>query len=405
MIFTAERPITVRQVRDVCARFSEGLRVEYKSTLDDNVRNQLPKIVSSFANSQGGVLVIGIRALNGVPQPPFEGFAPRAREEFPLTVENICLQNIQPPLIPRTEVVQSDLPDQVFLVIEVEESSEAPHAIENSKKVYVRTGNAANPYDLAEVELIIDLMKRRREPLERRDRLLKFAEQRSHQNVFQEQPLLKISICPPFPRRALCSAQETWNFLTAAQFNNLRRLVNPNSVRRIPDGAASLTYHNDIMNIPNQYLELSKYGLLFAARQFNTVQWNGAADPRPQLWFADLFQTLLKATVSAEQFYIAHGYRGNLLINASLKNVQGQAMRFVAADIFGDDADDFRCHADLVSAESIVTVDRISTQRVDVLTEILSDLTWAFWQRNAELPVARLRQSVEQQIGVDEDQR
>ncbi len=130
MIFL-ERPITVQHIRDVCARFNEGLRVEYKSTFDANVKAQLPKVVSSFANSQGGALVVGVRAENGVPEPPIEGFAPSPREELPLTVESICLQNIQPPVLPRTEVVQSDVPNQVFLVIEVDESAEAPHAIEN----------------------------------------------------------------------------------------------------------------------------------------------------------------------------------------------------------------------------------------------------------------------------------
>src|SRR5216683_3428294 len=119
MIFLA-RPITVQHIRDVCARFNEGLRVEYKSTFDASVRTQLPKIVSSFANSQGGVLVVGVVAVNGVPAPPIEGFA-RPGEELPLTVENICLQNIHPPVLPRTEVVQSDVPDRVFLVIEVDE--------------------------------------------------------------------------------------------------------------------------------------------------------------------------------------------------------------------------------------------------------------------------------------------
>jgi hypothetical protein len=136
-----ERPITVAHVRDF-ARFNEGLRVEYKRDFDANVREKLPKVITSFANSHGGVLVVGVNTLNGVPQGPFEGFEPPAREEFALTVENICLQNIYPPVLPRTTVVPSDVGNRVFLVIEVEESGEAPHAIENSKKVYVRTGNA-----------------------------------------------------------------------------------------------------------------------------------------------------------------------------------------------------------------------------------------------------------------------
>lgn len=95
MIFI-ERPITAQHIREVCARFNEGLRVEYKATFDAHVRDQLPKIASSFANSQGGVLVVGVRAANGVPEPPFGGFAAQPREESPLTVENICLRNISP---------------------------------------------------------------------------------------------------------------------------------------------------------------------------------------------------------------------------------------------------------------------------------------------------------------------
>jgi predicted HTH transcriptional regulator len=159
------------------------VRVEYKGTFDASVREQLPKIISSFANSQGGILVVGVRAPKGVPQAPFEGFVAQPGEEYSLTVENICLRNVHPPVLPRTQIVQSDVAGNVFLVIEVDESSESPHAIENSKRVYVRTGSAANPYDLADVDLIIDLLKRRREPLERRDRLLKSADRRSRQVV------------------------------------------------------------------------------------------------------------------------------------------------------------------------------------------------------------------------------
>src|SRR5580704_18019269 len=138
------RPITVGHIRAFGAKFNEGYRVEYQGTFDANVRGKIPKVLSSFANSHGGVLVVGVDTLNGVPQPPFQGFQPSPREEFALTVENTCLQNVYPPLLPQTTVVASDVSGRVFLVIEVDESAQAPDAIENSKKVCVRTGNAAN---------------------------------------------------------------------------------------------------------------------------------------------------------------------------------------------------------------------------------------------------------------------
>jgi hypothetical protein len=391
MIFL-QRPITLQHIRDVGARFNEGLRVEYKSTFDANVRAQLPKIVSSFANSQGGVLVVGVRTVNGVPEQPIEGFVPPPREELPLTVESICLQNIHPPALPRTEVVPSDVPNRVFLVIEVDESAEAPHAIENSKKVYVRTGNAANPYDLAEVDLIIDLVGRRREPLEKRDRMLSLAEQRSYQAVPRGFPYVQVSVCPQFPRTALSSSDEAWDFLLQ-RTRVAGGIIPANSMKRVPDGAASLTYSNP-PRVLAQYVELSKYGLLYAVTHFGRRRL--AENLPEELLFAGLFQVLLKLTTTAERFYAARGYRGNLLIRTSVHGVQGQIMRFVAADPHWDvDPEDYRCFTDSVAAERLLGVDQLRLQRVDVLTDILSEITWAFWQSNRDHPTAQLRASVE----------
>ena len=213
-----ERPITVEHIRAFYTQFNEGYRVEYKGTFDANVRDKIPKVLSSFANSHGGVLVVGVNTLNGVPQPPFQGFRPSPRGEFALTVENICLQNIYPPLLPQTTVVGSDVSGHVFLVIEVDESAQAPHAIENSKKVYVRTGNAANPYDLADVDLVFDLAKRREEPFELRARLFERARKRfnTHLDIKHADrggkrtdlgTLLQFSVGPRFPTRQLCQQE------------------------------------------------------------------------------------------------------------------------------------------------------------------------------------------------------
>jgi hypothetical protein len=205
-----ERPITAEHVRAFCAKFNEGYRVEYKRNFDANVREKAPKVLASFANSHGGVLVIGVNAPGGVPQPPFEGFEPAPRDEYPLTVENICLQNVYPPLLPRTTVVKSDIGERIFLVIEIDESSQTPHAIENSTQVYVRTGNAANPYELADVDLIFDLAKRRKGLFELRARLLERAKTRfsAHVGARGLGPRLQFSVGPRFPTRQLCQYEE-----------------------------------------------------------------------------------------------------------------------------------------------------------------------------------------------------
>jgi hypothetical protein len=58
----------------------QGLRVEYKANLDEAVRRAIPKVISSFANSLGGVVVLCVHAVNGVPQEPIEGFEQPARD-------------------------------------------------------------------------------------------------------------------------------------------------------------------------------------------------------------------------------------------------------------------------------------------------------------------------------------
>jgi hypothetical protein len=42
-------------------------------------------VLSSFANSHGGVLILGVEAQHGVPKPPFNSLEPSSREELALT--------------------------------------------------------------------------------------------------------------------------------------------------------------------------------------------------------------------------------------------------------------------------------------------------------------------------------
>src|SRR5579862_4553721 len=164
-------PTTAADIREFARQFPEGIQVEYKSVFDENVRRSTEKMVSALANTLGGVAVIGVDTANGVAREPIDGFV-RPNEELRLVIEQICLQGINPPVIPRITQIDSDAPGRCFLVIEVDESPEAPHAIENKRKVYVRTGNAATPYDLAQVDVVIERFTRRRELQSRRIELV-----------------------------------------------------------------------------------------------------------------------------------------------------------------------------------------------------------------------------------------
>jgi len=87
--------LTFEDVEEFCKRFRENTRVEYKSTFNDDVKRKLPKVLSSFANSYGGILIIGINAPAGAPQEPFDGIVFPEKEPG-LTVQNLSRANIFP---------------------------------------------------------------------------------------------------------------------------------------------------------------------------------------------------------------------------------------------------------------------------------------------------------------------
>ena len=52
--------ITFEDVQSFCEEWAEGVNVEYKS--DIIIKKHIPKIVSSLANTYGGVFLIGVEA-------------------------------------------------------------------------------------------------------------------------------------------------------------------------------------------------------------------------------------------------------------------------------------------------------------------------------------------------------
>jgi hypothetical protein len=90
----------------------------------------------------------------------------------------------------------------MIVVVRVPESTEAPHAIENSTRVYVRTGNTTEPYDLAEIDRIEYLLKRRQQPEQRREQLIAQMAARSPYQLFNA-PAVRVVVAPVYPRGLL----------------------------------------------------------------------------------------------------------------------------------------------------------------------------------------------------------
>ena len=135
--------ITYPDVESFCQQWSEGVRVEYKRDL--NIKKHIPKVVSSFANTYGGIFLIGVEADNTTNMPIFPIKGIPKRHNIEEGIQQSAEMSIIPPVRPEVKVVNVPGGNNVVVVVRVAEGSLlAPHAIDQSTKAYFRVGST-NP--------------------------------------------------------------------------------------------------------------------------------------------------------------------------------------------------------------------------------------------------------------------
>jgi hypothetical protein len=194
----------------LAARLPEGSRLDYK--LD--VPNDLAKVIAAFANTLGGLIVLGVEEDTKTTQPVWPP-DPAAGKGMPMKrglreqITQIARDAIYPPVNVRISPVIENkyLPGKALLAVRVDESREAPHAVEKGREVYVyeRDGSTTPPYRLAEVDRIAYLLQRRRSIEDDREHMLDAEIDRARGLLEGGHcPLRWASVIPVYPWRSLC---------------------------------------------------------------------------------------------------------------------------------------------------------------------------------------------------------
>jgi len=147
--------VTLQEIWDL--KLPGGQKLEYKQytftdgkfkNLEDNQKRKLSQVISSFANSDGGSLIIGIAeddshnpsTLNdvGVDQKSFENWEQSFRQYISSKIK---------PVIYGVECYIDQIEGVNLIKIDVPRSLNKPHAINNGSKdeLYIRYGNMTNP--------------------------------------------------------------------------------------------------------------------------------------------------------------------------------------------------------------------------------------------------------------------
>ena len=243
--------IEFSDIEDFCRGFGEGVRVEYKQQIAN-----IPKIVSSFANTLGGIFIIGAKTdkktnkvivIDGIPNSG-------GLEE---QILQSALTGIYPAVMP--EVIILDLPtnpNNVVIIIRVDESSQAPHAIQNSTRVYIRVESITQPYELAEVDRIEYMFKRREDSQIVTRQILERTEARIEFLAKTDKPTLTVIARPVFPYRPMISTADIYRFA----INDERFRISLNSSREpFKSYRWNLLSHKETLS----YWELNEYGIVY----------------------------------------------------------------------------------------------------------------------------------------------
>lgn len=129
MLYTkAINEITWSDIEDFCnQRITEGLHLDYKRDFPNN----LEKTISAMANTFGGIILIGVKEdEQSKPVVPIAGIDfIRGLEE---RVWNIILTNITPIVQPEITVALNQDNTKAIVLIRINQSHQAPHAISNN---------------------------------------------------------------------------------------------------------------------------------------------------------------------------------------------------------------------------------------------------------------------------------
>jgi hypothetical protein len=206
----------------------ENVRLEFKSKVPN--KDETLKKLSSFANSFGGLLVVGATEKDGTIQD-----LPGVDEEagYKQKVVQWCFDAVNPPLVVEvSDAIPVSAPavsaTKVCYVVSTVESDLAPHFLNSRKGVWVRSDEFSYEPQLADEKEIRHLLNRRQLIQERRDELVRrsqcrlttfLSRQPKEDGSHHSAARLELSVGPRFPTRPVCEQTKLAQLLQNCRIN------------------------------------------------------------------------------------------------------------------------------------------------------------------------------------------
>jgi len=308
----------------------ENLRLEFKSTIPKE--EQTLKKLSSFANTYGGMMLIGaeepdgrITNLCGVPLEP----------GYKQTIANWCFIKVNPPLAAEVSEPIKLTNGRFCYVVSVPESDVAPHFINGRKGVWIRTDEFTNRFrpELAKEDELRALFGRRRAVGERRALNIQRARERFSTHVANRHtdaggnltnvgPSLELCVTPRFPARQLCREGDLRQHLNEAAFVWRRSQFLGHGSQ--PITAYESVIIRDRINVGSTSMfSVDVWGTCFYAAQIAVEVTNVAGVSVTGIHRGSVNGFILAFLLHAAKTLRQLGYFGSLVVQINLKSVRG----------------------------------------------------------------------------------
>ena len=371
------KPINEIEFEDVKAfcdeQIEENRRLEYKKAFSSKDENkQIAKEISAFANTHGGIILVGVGEKDRKPKLPIDGIAyVKGLNE---KVTSIALKNIYPPVFPETKVCRfGDNLEKAVVVIRVQESDETPHTVEETKGIYVRVDSQNEP-DRAPYEEIEWLINRRKKAVENRERLLRRAEER-----FDNQPRRKnfkafqcVSVIPVFPHAPLVALENLSDIADKSKVS----VHNSNFplTSQYKTAQESIVYDSVYESFLN-YTEINLFGLILSKQSL----WDRDNERKVNLVeTAHMVEGVLRFSLN---FYKKVGYWGLILISLSLEGIKEGILTNPSSIRQSEDIEQPLGSSDFddsITLERKITVRELSERFDEIVKDLFNEFLWSF---------------------------
>ena len=318
--------LTFEDVVQFCKkRIPEGKQLDYKYLLPKN-HEKFAKVIASFANALGGIIIIGVQDdKNDQPRPPFSGIP--YHEKLRNTIEDIIQAYIDPVVFVDVNICVNKSGDKMFVLIQIPQSNLTPHLVGKLKRAYIRTGQSSRPETIVHPEKLPWLLDHRKKSERLRHILYDKAE--SHfENYLKtrgassgDQVVGTLSILPFYPDEPLTNYKNLPAIIahasTRATYGVMADPALP--LLSVQDGAAVISNKRNLYKMT----EFNAYGLLMNKQIISAEeQVNGHLASTIRL--ETLAQNMVLFFLTARKFLEKLNAGGSLYFRLKMNNTRAR---------------------------------------------------------------------------------